>query len=82
MLVAIRLVRVDARRHREVDRRVLGIRLIELNRAVEIGEAATHLREQIANLESRLGVGFVYAVRAYRSRRCHRIVYLVFPSNH
>ena len=53
---------------------VLGIRLIELNRAVEIGEASPHFREQISNLECRLGVGFVDLVGACRSRRCHCVV--------
>ena len=56
------LVSMLARLDRDVDRRLLGIRLIELNRAVEIGEASPHFREQISHLECRLRVGFVNLV--------------------
>jgi hypothetical protein len=52
MLIAIGGRRIDARRtDGERNRRVLGVRRIEIDRAVEVGEPAAHFRDQMAYLE-------------------------------
>ena len=60
MLVAIGLGGVDAAGlYRDVDARVVRVRLVELDRAGELVEAAAHFAEQVANLEGDIRVAAV-----------------------
>ena len=49
---------------RDVDARVLRVRLVELDRAGEVAEAAAHFAEQVPHLECDFGMAAIDLERA------------------